>query len=324
MNSSYILREHNVSSEFASGVSSRNLKVKLNIVKYDGLDMEFDIIGIHTAVANAFRRILLSEVPMMAIEKVLLYNNTSLIQDEVLAHRLGLIPLKADPRLFEYKTEEDSEPNDQDTLKFELKVKCVRNPMAPKDSTHHDDLYQNHTVYSKSIKWVPIGGQGDLYKERDVGPVHSDILIAKMRPGHEINATLLAVKGIGKDHAKFSPVATAHYRLLPTITLKQEVEGDLAQKLQSCFSPGVIGLQKTADGRTIAQVINPRYDSCSRNIFRYPDLKDTVVMGRVPDHFIFNVESVGALPPDELFLEAVKVLKNKCRMFLDQLNSVCK
>ena len=39
----------------------------------------------------------------MAIEKVFIYNNTSIIQDEVLAHRLGLIPIKADPRLFEYR-----------------------------------------------------------------------------------------------------------------------------------------------------------------------------------------------------------------------------
>lgn len=38
----------------------------------------------------------------MAIEKVLIANNTSVIQDEVLAHRLGLIPLKVDPRMFEY------------------------------------------------------------------------------------------------------------------------------------------------------------------------------------------------------------------------------
>ena len=39
----------------------------------------------------------------MAIEKVHIYNNTSVIQDEILAHRIGLIPLKADPRLFKYK-----------------------------------------------------------------------------------------------------------------------------------------------------------------------------------------------------------------------------
>lgn len=38
----------------------------------------------------------------MAIEKVLMANNTSIVQDEVLSHRLGLIPISVDPRLFEY------------------------------------------------------------------------------------------------------------------------------------------------------------------------------------------------------------------------------
>ena len=41
----------------------------------------------------------------MAIDKVMIHNNTSIIDDEQLAHRLGLIPIKADPRLFEYRTE---------------------------------------------------------------------------------------------------------------------------------------------------------------------------------------------------------------------------
>lgn len=71
----------------------------------EALEMEFDMIGVRPAIANAFRRLMLSEVPTMAIEKVYIYNNTSIIQDEVLAHRLGLIPLRADPRLFEYKSE---------------------------------------------------------------------------------------------------------------------------------------------------------------------------------------------------------------------------
>ena len=62
--------------------------------------MEFDLIGVDAAIANAFRRILLAEVPTMAIEDVYIWNNTSVIQDEVLAHRLGLIPIKADPAKF--------------------------------------------------------------------------------------------------------------------------------------------------------------------------------------------------------------------------------
>lgn len=41
----------------------------------------------------------------MAVEKVFVYNNTSIVQDEILAHRLGLIPIRADPRLFEYRNQ---------------------------------------------------------------------------------------------------------------------------------------------------------------------------------------------------------------------------
>lgn len=79
--------------------------MRIVIVRMDNFEMEFDLIGVQPAFANAFRRLMLSEVPSMAIEKVMIKNNTSIIQDEVLAHRLGLIPFKADPRLFEYKPE---------------------------------------------------------------------------------------------------------------------------------------------------------------------------------------------------------------------------
>lgn len=44
----------------------------------------------------------------MAVEKVFVYNNTSIVQDEILAHRLGLIPIRADPRLFEYRNQGES------------------------------------------------------------------------------------------------------------------------------------------------------------------------------------------------------------------------
>eukprot|EP00058_Branchiostoma_floridae_P011260 XP_002596748.1 hypothetical protein BRAFLDRAFT_58082 [Branchiostoma floridae] len=226
----------------------------------EGSELEFDMVGIDAAIANAFRRILLAEVPTMAIEKVFVHNNTSIIQDEVLAHRLGLIPIHADPRLFEYR------------------------------------------------------------QEGDIKPVHDDILIAKLRPGQEMDLKLHCVKGIGRDHAKFSPVATASYRLLPEIVLTEEVKGERADRLVRCFSPGVMEVTEE-NGVKKARVVNSRLDTCSREIFRHPDLKDCVKLNKLRDHFIFSVESTGALAPDVLVCEATKVLMGKCRKFLSELDA---
>lgn len=292
-------------------------KFKIVVVRYEGYELEFDMIGVHPAIANAFRRLMLSEVPSMAIEKVYIYNNTSIIQDEVLVHRLGLIPLRADPRLFEYKSEESEDlGTENDTLEFELKIKCTRRKDV-KESANFDTIYKNHKIYSGQIKWLPKGKQGTLHSEADIGPINDDILISQMRPGHEFDLKLLAVKGIGKDHAKFSPVATAFYRLLPEIKLNRTVMGKEAFLLQKCFSPGVIGI----DDNDVAFVKDARYDTCSRNVFRYPQLAEAVTMSRIRDHFIFNVESVGALKPEVIFVEAVKVLKKKCRKFLDEIDA---
>ncbi|CAD6215549.1 GSCOCG00000359001-RA-CDS [Cotesia congregata] len=308
----------------------KNLKVNIVRQSDDKRELEFDMIGCTPALANAFRRALLSEVPSMAIEKVHILMNTSLLQDEVLAHRLGLLPLKADPSLFEYCTaderlDDEAEMNDRTTLKYELKVICSKNTKPIKDSRLPEDIYHHSRVKSNAVKWIPLHRQSEMYPngEELFGMLEDDILIAKMVPGQEIDVILYAVKGIGKDHAKFSPVATASYRLMPAITLKRPIFGPEAELLKSCFSEGVIELVKNKKrGELEARVKDPRYDSCSRNVFRHESLKNSVKLERIADHYIFNVESIGAVEPGVLFLQAVKVLKDKCRTFLDELDSI--
>ncbi|NXJ75500.1 RPAC1 protein, partial [Trogon melanurus] len=263
----------------------------------------------------------LSEVPTMAVEKVFVYNNTSIVQDEILAHRLGLIPIRADPRLFEYRNQGDEEGTEIDTLQFQLKIKCSRNPQAAKESSDPNELYFNHKVYSKHMTWVPLGNQTDLFPDANFRPVHDDILIALLRPGQEIDVLMHCVKGIGKDHAKFSPVATASYRLLPDITLLQPIEDEAAEVLQKCFSPGVIEIQNIK-GKKVARVANARLDTFSREVFRHEGLKNLVRLARVRNHYIFSVESTGILPPDVLVSEAIKILMGKCQRFLNELDSV--
>ena len=83
-------------------VEQLRARLRIHIVKLDAEEMVFDLIGADASLANALRRILLAEVPTMAIlETVHLFANSSILHDEVLAHRLGLVPILADPALFE-------------------------------------------------------------------------------------------------------------------------------------------------------------------------------------------------------------------------------
>lgn len=75
-------------------------------------------------------------------------------------------------------------------------------------------------VHSKLIKWIPVGNQADKFKPEDVEPIHDDILIAKLRPGHELDLKLIAVKGIGKDHAKFQPVGKCYREIKVHLMLR--------------------------------------------------------------------------------------------------------
>lgn len=71
--------------------------------------------------------------------------NTNLLN--ICLYRLGLIPLKADPRLFEYPStneKDENEVSDQDTLRYEMKVTCSWNPQPPKDSRRPNDIYRNN------------------------------------------------------------------------------------------------------------------------------------------------------------------------------------
>jgi DNA-directed RNA polymerase I and III subunit RPAC1 len=141
--------------------------------------------------------------------------------------------------------------------------------------------------------------------------VHDDILLAKLRPGQSISIEMRCVKGIGKEHAKWSPVGTASYRLLPEVVLTEPVKGELAHKLKACFASGVIEVERGPDGVEFAVVANSRASTSSREVHRHPELADSVVLRKKRDHFIFSVESTGALPAAQLVRLAITIFGEK-------------
>ncbi|KAI9727923.1 MAG: DNA-directed RNA polymerase core subunit rpc40 [Chrysothrix sp. TS-e1954] len=313
-------------------------KVSVKLHRNTPNDAVFSLVGVDPSFANAFRRILLSSIPHLVIHDVYIKQNTSIIQDEVLAHRLGLIPLKGRHegiRWLQWRqrpNEEDQSPGaaatDVNAVLLKLKVKCEwehdGKEKAKQGIDDLDQLYTKPNVYASDFVYEPVGQQSAVLPV--IEPCNPDILIAKLRPDQEIDIDCHAQKGTGAEHAKYSPVCTASYRLLPTITITSPILGQDAEKFQSCFPPGVIQVGEVtkaesqkkggpyeAKHRQKKAVVEDTFrDTVSRECLRHDEFKDKVKLGRVRDHFIFSVESVGQIDSDELFLESVRLLKQKC------------
>lgn len=304
----------------------------------DPFEASFSLVGCDASIANAFRRIMIADIPTLAIETVFINNNTSVIQDEVLAHRLGLIPFKGGHEgLHTFlkwwrKPADESQLNnsyfDFNTVSLQLEVKCEHNEQAARDETDPTKLYKQAHVYARDIQFNPIGRQDRYFSGADaIAPVNPDILIAKLRPGQEISLSMHMHKGVGSDHAKFSPVATASYRLMPVIQIERPILGADAEKFARCFPRGVIALDTVTkkeaarkgsgyeghEGEAKAVVADPMRDTVSRECLRHPEFKDKVKLGRRRDHFIYLVESTGQWQSDAIFLEAVAHLKKRAQ-----------
>mmetsp|Transcript_36991 Transcript_36991/g.80029 ORF Transcript_36991/g.80029 Transcript_36991/m.80029 type:complete len:292 (-) Transcript_36991:6-881(-) len=285
--------------------------------------MEFDLIGVSPSFANALRRILISEVPTMAIEHVFFLNNTSTIPDEVVAHRLGLIPIAADPSMFSYRGDAAGEAkNEKNTIVLKLRASC--HGKKPGGKTNQGNGYGK--VKSSELKWVPAGSEipeetgvnftssqdtTPELKSNPVRPVHEDILIAKLSAGQEIELEAHCTKGTGAEHAKWSPVATAWYRLCPEVVLLQDMAGGAAEELletfgSSVFSMGPSGLQAAQE---------PPLECLERirALSAEDEWKDKLQLRKKKEHYIFTIESTGVVPPQELLRTALDILSKKAQ-----------
>eukprot|EP01133_Synstelium_polycarpum_P016765 gene16765-19933_t len=208
---------------------------EINILSDVPDHLVFEMIGVDAPIANALRRILISEIPTMAIEKVYIINNTSILQDEVLAHRVGLVPIKVDPRRFNFKLP-NKEYTAEDTIIFSLNVKCYRD-------TNGEIV--NQVVYSKDLKWMTTEDQEEMFPDEEdhPRPAVDDIPIMKLRPGQHIELQCYCEKNIGREHIKWSPVGTASYRILPSISVSPNISSEQSERLKKVCPKNVFDIE---------------------------------------------------------------------------------
>lgn len=253
------------------------------------------------SLANALRRVMISEVPTVAIDIVYFEVNTSVTDDEFLSHRLGLVPLVSSDSDIIFRHEcSCGDYCDKCSIRFALDVK------APKGSSQvlvtSDDLKP-----IRSTNVIPVGSGFT----RSSPPV----VITKLGPGQHLRLEAVAFKGIGKVHAKWSPVSLCVYKPLPRIFIDRDLEEtvmeeDLELIEQSCprniFKP-----QKVQAALDIENELDCIFCMECVKVAKSRGLKKLIKVEMDNDELHFSVESTGALRPDEIVISAFDILRDK-------------
>lgn len=335
--------------------------------------MNFKLSNTDVSVANAIRRVMIAEVPTMAINLVEVYENTSALADEYIVHRLGLIPLDSEHvDRFEYA--QDCEDCDdvchKCSVTYTLNKECMDETLTItsrdlkiESAEYHNvsvvPVHDSGDVEPKPLALVEIQNklkderQKELFKqqnhpqynqssmnqhqtkqEKEDDLLGTSIVIAKLSKGQKIHMKCIVRKGIGKDHAKHSPMCTVSYRIYPPA-----VELNL-DKINVLYPPeaknkflhsssGLLCLDEATGNLKYEQpfhkgriAVNP--DTCRKAgelaVLHGGKAHEVVILNPHPQYFEFIAETTGAMTPRQALGMALEILDQKAGNVLAHLS----
>ncbi|XWS68069.1 hypothetical protein CRYUN_Cryun04dG0058600 [Craigia yunnanensis] len=192
------------------------------------------------------------------------------------------------------------------SVEFHLRAKCISDQTL--DVTSKDLYSSDHTVVP--VDFTDSAGF-DSSEQRYLG----GIIIVKLRRGQELRLRAIARKGIGKDHAKWSPAATVTFMYEPEIHINEDLMETLTLEEKQSFVESSPTRVFDIDPNTQEVVV------VDPEAYTYDDevIKKAEAMGKPglveiyakADSFIFTVESTGAIKASQLVLNAIEILKQK-------------
>ncbi|MEM2282666.1 MAG: DNA-directed RNA polymerase subunit D [Candidatus Hadarchaeales archaeon] len=261
--------------------------MKVEIRRVDGNEMDFLLSDSNPAFANSLRRSIMREIPTMAVDEADFYSNDSALYDEIIAHRLAMIPLTTPPG---YKLPEECTCTDKRCPKCSVSFKVkVKGP---------------YLLTSADLKG----------SDPKVRPVSDKIPIVKLEEKQELEFEAIARLGFGKVHAKWQP-ALCSYKYMPVVTIHPRACNGCGDCVEVC--PKKI-LRVEGDKVRVSEVeLCIMCKACQRACKR-----GAIEVGWDDTKFLFHLESTGTMPPQEILEKGLEALKEKFEDFISAVKKL--
>ncbi|KJX94759.1 DNA-directed RNA polymerase II subunit RPB3 like protein [Zymoseptoria brevis] len=285
------------------GMDADDAGPKVTIRETNKTTIKFALSNTSLAFANSIRRIMLAEIPTIAIDLVEVEANTSVLADEFLAHRLGLIPLST-RGVEEMVDWRDCDQCDEhcDQCSVILRLNVANRSSDQNLKVFARDLFVESGANAGYNRSNGMGNSSDELPERG-RPIVMDRdnqgpLICQLRRGQEVKLKCIARKGIAKEHAKWAPTAAIGFEYDPWNKLRHT----------------------TLWYETDAKAEWPRPEK-NGGWEEEPQEGEPFNYAAEPSAFYIELEGTGVMPPDQILHSGIRVLQNKLAGIITELDS---
>ena len=264
------------------------IQMDVSVLEKTDTRIRFLAEGAKPSFVGALRRVMMSEIPTMAIEWVDFIKNDSSMSDELLANRLGQVPLTYD--LKAYNMPKDCKCDGKGCSRCQVKLALKKKgPVV----VYSDDLKSNDKSVSPSIEKIPL---------------------VELFENEELQFNAISQLGLGRHHAKWQG-AVVGYKNLPSIKIGSIDKKDFEKFVKSC-PRSVFKIE--GDKLTITDPLKCNLCKSCVEISRDGEIEVTPV----EDSFVFDVETASGLSAEDVVILAAKTMGDKMKDFKKALKKV--
>ncbi len=257
----------------------------IDVIKNEDLELSVVLKGVGNAYANAIRKSS-NEVPILAVDTIEISKNDSALFDEMLAHRVGLVPLASDK-----------------TLTLPEKCTCKGKGCA-KCTVMLTLKSSGGKVLAKDLK------------SKTVSAIYPDMPLVFLQKDQEVEAVAEARLGKGIDHAKYSP-GLVWLRAVPHVELPKD-----KSHCKPCAAACPRDVYQIEPKVEVKNLLNcDLCMACVEECDKQPNKEKIKVYGDDKD-FIIEIESWGQLKPKEILAEACGALQENIDEFLKEASKL--